>query len=736
MAAGIRSDPIYRFGLYEADAGRDTLSRNGTPVKLQDQPFRVLILLLERSGSTVTRDELRRLIWGEETHVDFDANLNAILKKLRAALRDDPDNPTFIETVPRHGYRFIAPVSIAGATGSHSQSTQAETPAPEASIAARRNWRRAAEWALVAAVSGLITIAMLSWTRKPASPALLRSYILPPNHATFVTTGPALSPDGRLLAFIATLPNGGAPLLWVESLDSLSAKPLGKTENAVLPFWSPDSRRLGFFANGKLSIVEAEGGPPQALCDAPLGRGGAWNQDGVILFAPDLNGPLQQVPATGGTPKIALAIDAAPSSMHAWWPQFLPDGKHFIYWSSGIAAGETDGVYLGKLGSKERLFLIATESDAVYADGNLLYAHEQTLLTRRFDPDRLRFEGEPAEVAERVGLHGGMHYAEFTASQTGLLSYFTGTANKGWPMILYGRDGKPQGRVVPQRDIFLHPRFSPDGKQIAVAIERSGSGMSDVWTIDLQSGTRKRITFDQHNASDPVWSADGKLIYYSSSMGTGDLPHIYARFASGAGTEQAVLATPDISEIPMDVSKDGAQLIYARRENGKNWGIWILPLRGAVKPSPFVQSSRFNATEASFSPDGKWVAYVSDETGASEVYIAAHRGEGKWQVSSHGGTSPAWSPESKRLYYVDAAENIMQVEVRERDGAIEPVTPVTFAQNATFSMRRPIAVAPDGRVLIDGHNDEPSPFPAMVLVSNWPQCCRPGSTVLPTKPHE
>lgn len=734
MLAGICAGPVYRFGLYEADAGRNTLTRNGTPVKIQDQPFRVLVVLLERSGRIVTRDELRQQIWGEETHVDFDASLNAILKKLRAALRDESDNPTFIETVPRHGYRFIAPVSIAGGTESHSPVTglaEVQEGGPQRPRAPRRSLPRGAEWAVVAAVSILITVAVPRGTRTAPDGATVRSYILPPNHASFVSTSSALSPNGRLLAFVANLPNGGPPLLWVESLDSLSTQPLAGTGNAVLPFWSPDSRHIGYFANGKLWRVDAEGGPPQALCDAPLGRGGAWNQDGVILFAPDLNGPLQQIPAGGGTPRTALPVGGRAASMHAWWPEFLPDGKHFIYWSSAINGGEPDGVYFGELGSKERRLLVATESDAVYANGNLLYVHEQTLLARRFDSGRMRFTGEPAEVAERLGLHGGMHYAEFTASQTGLLAYFAGTANKGWPMVMYGRDGTLEERVVPQKDIFLHPRFSPDGKQVAVAIERSGSGMTDVWTIHVQSGTRKRITFNQHNASDPAWSADGKMIYYSSSKGPDDSPHIYARFASGAGAEQIVLATPGVSEIPMDVSRDGGQLTYVRRENGKNWTIWILPLRGAVKPFPVVQSSQFNATDAAFSPDGKWLAYASDETGNFEIYIAGHRGEGRWQISSHGGTSPAWSPESKRLYYFDAAENIMQVDVRERHGAIEPVEPLTFAQNATFSMRRPFAVAPDGRVLVDGHNDEASSSQAMVLVSNWTPCCRTGSTVLP-----
>ena len=723
MEAGICVGSVYRFGLYEADTARKTLTRNSTPVKIQDQPFRVLVSLLERSGSVVTRDELRQMIWGDETHVDFDASLNVILKKLRAALKDDSENPRFIETVPRRGYRFIAPVSVtAVSTESNSPAATvlgAREDARQRSAAPPRNWLRAAEWAAVAAASILLTVAVLKWPRPSVADAMVRSYILPPQDASFVSTSSALSPDGRHLAFVATLPNGGPPLLWVQSLDSLSARSLPGTENAVLPFWSPDSRRIGFFANGKLLKVDAEGGPPQALCAAPLGRGGAWSQDGVILFAPDLNGPLQQIPSAGGTPGIALPLDTP--SIHAWWPQFLADGKHFIYWSGAMKSAEADGIYLGELGSKERRFLIATESEAVYAGGNLLYVHEQTLLARRFDSERLRFTGEAAPLAEHVGLHGGMQHADFTASQTGLLAYFAGTAKKGWPMILYGRDGKPEARIVPQRDIFLRPRFSPDGKQIAVAIERSGSGMNDIWTIDVRAGTRNRITFDRHNASDPVWSADGKMIYYSSSQGPGDSPHIYARYASGAGNEQTVLATPGVSELPMDASRDGTQLAYARRENGKNWGIWILPLPHAIKPFPFLQTPQFNATDAAFSPDGKWLAYATDETGNLEVYIARHRGEGRWQISSHGGTSPAWSPDSKRLYYLDAAEAIMQVEVREGGGgSIEPGKPVIFAQNATFSMPRPITVAPDGRVLVDGHNDEPTSSQVMMLVTNWP----------------
>lgn len=732
METEIRRPSLFRFGLFEADATRNTLRRNGSPLKIQDQPFRVLIHLLEHAGEVVARDELRQLLWSHDTFVDFDASLNVILKKLRAILRDDSDNPRFIETVPRRGYRFIAPVELPDSDSVQLQSTlkvsmlkekRGSPPigANNVSDLRPRTWSRAIQSVVLAALVISATLLVMNWKRAPiASAPMLRSNILPPQHTSFVSTSLALSGDGQMLAFVANDSNGNPALLWVQALDSGSARPLTGTEGATLPFWSPDGKHIGFFARSKLWTIDREGGPPQALCDAPLGRGGTWNQDGVILFAPDPSGPLQEISAVGGVVREVLPHDAQSDTVHAWWPQFLPDGKHFIYWSHSKEASQVDGIYLAQLGSDKHRLLVPTESNGLYANGRLLYLHDQALLSRRFDVNVLKLDATSAPLAEGVGVHGGMHLADFTTSQNGLLAYFSGPANQGWPMVMYNRSGKPEGRVYSERNFYLDPRFSPDGKRLAVSIARPDSMLGDLWVIDIQAGTRTRLTFESRNATHPVWSADEKTIYYSAANGPDRVPHIYARLVNGSGNERAVLETPGISEMPFDISKDGRYLAYARRENGEHWEIWILPLLRSGKPFALLRLPSCNFTDPAFSPDGTQVAYSSDESGHSEVYISRSAGGGRWQVSAGGGADPAWAPDGRRLYYMDSAENIMYVDVHTNGTAVWMNKPAEFSSRASFAMPRPIAVAPDGSLLVDGHNDEPASPLTMALVTNWP----------------
>jgi eukaryotic-like serine/threonine-protein kinase len=311
----------------------------------------------------------------------------------------------------------------------------------------------------------------------------------------------------------------------------------------------------------------------------------------------------------------------------AWWPQFLPDGKHFIFWSHSTKSTEVDGIYVAALGSNERRLLTAAESNGLYASGHLLYVHDQHLLARTFYATRLDLGSASEMVADGVGIHGGMHLTDFTASQNGLLAYFAGGANRGWSMVMYDGGGKLRSRIVPQRDIYLDPRFSPDGKRLAVSISRSDSTVDDVWVIDVQQGTTSRLTFGNGDATHPVWSTDGKMIYYSSN-GPDRVPHIYRRLADGEGAEQAVLATSGVIEVPMTVSSDGRYLAYARRENGRHWEIWIMPLAGNGIPYAFARLPQSDFTDPAFSPDGTRVAYSTDETGQFEVYISPFGGGG------------------------------------------------------------------------------------------------------------
>ena len=721
---------IFRFGLFEADATRSTLTRNGSQIKIQDQPFRVLIHLLENAGATVAREELRQLLWSDDTFVDFDASLNVIVKKLRAILRDDSENPRFIETVPRHGYRFIAPVvahSDCNPVQSQLNDSKSEmvVRSSNATGPTLRRWSRAMQSVLLIAVSISATLLVTTWKRAPiASAPMIRSSVLPPRDTSFLLTSLALSRDGRMLAFVANDSKGNPALLWVEALDSGSAHPLAGTVGATLPFWSPDGQHIGFFARSKLWKIDREGGPPQALSDARLGRGGTWNQDGMILFAPDLGGPLQEISAAGGLARSVFSPNAQSDTEHAWWPQFLPDGKHFIYWFHSKDSSQVDGIYLAQLGSDEHRLLVPAESNGLYANGRLLYLHDQALLSRRFDVNVLTLNGAPAQLAEGVGVQGGMHFADFTASQNGVLAYFPGSANQGWPMVMYDRAGKPRGRIYSHPDIYLYPRFSPDGKHLAVSVARPDNLLGDLWVIDVQAGTRTRLTFEGGDATHPVWSADEKRIYYSAANGSDRVPHVYARLSNGVGNASAVLASRGVSEVPMDVSRDGRYLAYVRKEIGKYWQIWLLPLLQNGKPFVFLQNPSCNLTDPAFSPNGKQVAYSSDESGHFEVYISPFAGGGKWQVSAGGGTDPAWAPDGRRLYFVDIADDVMYVDVHVTGTAVALSKPVRFVQNATFSMQRPIAVSPDGRLLVDGHNDEAAPPPMITLVTNWPSDLR------------
>ena len=593
------------------------------------------------------------------------------------------------------------------------------TAATKAAFASKTPW-------FIAAVAALLAIAVGAayLFREPKPQPLVRSSILPPPGTSFVTMlpsagPPALSPDGTRLAFTARNAQGKV-LLYVRPLASSTAQPLNGTDDAMYPFWSYDGRDLGFFADGKMKRIHADGGPPQTLCDAANGRGGAWSFDGTIIFAPTTTSALMRVSAAGGTAEPATKLDVSRIENSHRWPSFLPDGKHFLFWGRNSKGPHEDVVYIGELGSVQAKMLMKSDSMAVYASGDLLFLRDQALMAQPFNPQRLELSGEPTMVVEQVGLNGATARPLFTASQTGTLVYQSGAMQSGWRLLWVGRDGKQVG-MVEQADRYILPSLSPDGSHAAVTIFSGTQGMGDVWIIELARNTATRLTFGPANNNGATWTPDGKTVFYgSSSTGT---PHIYAKAADGSGSERVVLATPEIVETPASISPDGKYLVYSRKDLVKDAGfhIWVLPLSGDGKPFPIVQSAP-EERDAVISPDGKWLAYQSNESGRREVYITAFPGGGaKWQVSTDGGMVPKWRKDSKELFYLDNTDHIVAVDVETSGNAVHLGVPHALFQ--AIGIQREYGaydVTADGKKFLINSGNITEGSDPFTLVQNWP----------------
>ena len=576
---------------------------------------------------------------------------------------------------------------------------------------------------IVAAIALLIAIgAGLAYFSKREAAAVVRSSILPPAGTSFVTMlpgagPPVLSPDGTQLAFTAR-DEKSKVLLYVRSLASTAAQALPGTDDAIYPFWSPDSREIAFFAAGKLRRVNASGGPPQDICDSFGGRGGSWSKDGVIVFTPSSNQPLLRVPATGGTPEAASKLDVATGENSHRFPFFLPDGKHFIYWSRTSRVGQSPVLYVGELGSLQGKMLMKSDSMSSYASGRLLFLRGQTLMAQPFDMNKVELSGEPQAVAERIAINGASVRAMFSASETGRLIYQTGEASAGWTLVWRDREGK-QTEAVAKAERYLTPALSPDGTRLAVTEFAGYQGVSDIWIFDLTRQTNTRFTFGPASQTFAVWSSDGKTIFYGSN--DKGATHIYAKAANGSGAERLVLEESDVVETPRLVSPDGRYLVYGRRAKAEaGYHVWALPLSGGGKPFAIVQDA-FDEDFPSLSADGKWMAYQSNESGRREIYVTAFPGGGaKWQVSNNGGTSPKWRRDGQELFFLDAADTVNAVDVNTSAGAPRLGAPHGLFQ--AVGIQRdfgPFDVTGDGKKFLVNSGNLKEGSDPLTLVLNW-----------------
>jgi serine/threonine protein kinase/dipeptidyl aminopeptidase/acylaminoacyl peptidase len=534
-------------------------------------------------------------------------------------------------------------------------------------------WPAIAGAALViaAAAAGILYL-------KPSGPARAARFQVTLPEGVQFSQYVSVSPDGHKVVFNATGTQSG---LWIRDLDTLEWRQLPGTEGSSSPFWSPDSRFLGFSVARDLKKIDIAGGPPQTLCSTPNPAGtGSWSPEGVILFGGKGNGPLRRVSAAGGVATDVVAVDKSRGEAFAALPSFLPDGKHFLYLVSGPA--EVVGIYAGSLDakpteqSKERI--LATTLAAPYVAGNLFFVREGTLMTQPFDAGKLKLTGEPVPIAEHVGSE--LSNAYFSVSPAGVLAYRTGASTSvNMQATWFDREGKVLGgfgQPGPDQGLSLSPETTRAAGRDAAQNQRG-----DIWLLDFPRGVRTRLTFRQTSGSYPVWSPDGNRIIFAA----GDtLDTIYEKAASGAGDEKELFKQAGEIKTPTSWSRDGRFLLYNTNAVVKTVSdLWVLPLDGNRKPV-LLLGSEFAEAQGRFSPDMRWIAYQSNESGRTEVYVRPFQasgssgpalGEGKWQVSKDSGTIPKWRGDGKELFFRDRGGSPMAVDVSASGAAFQAGIP-------------------------------------------------------------
>jgi len=591
-------------------------------------------------------------------------------------------------------------------------------------VAAKRKNRERA-WVAAALVFALAALVLsFAYFHRPANVApSLHSSILPPENTSFVggvaASGYAFSPDGTRLVFSVQAVEGTSRL-WMRRLNSLTAQELAGTENGGLPFWSPDGQWVGFFADGKLKKVPAAGGSAQVICDAPVGRGGTWNAQDIIVFAPTLNGSLFRVSANGGVPTPVTQLEPSTGETTHRWPDFLPDGVHFLYLGRQTSSTKPSAIYVGSLDSFSHKKILDVLSDAQYAaPGYLVFGRNNALFVQRFDVRSLSLVGEAELIAGDVSLQINMLRTGFAVSQTGQLVYSSTGNAADVELIVTDRSGK-QLSALETAVSFLFLRLSPDGQKLAASETDTLNGGATIWIFDLRSHIRSRFTFALGSNTTPAWSPDGSQVALASTRNGAF--NVYVKPITGAAEEKPLHATSD-DERPQSWSADGRFLVIDSRPESRqgNAEIAILPLTGDGKPFSYLNASYANAA-GQLSPDGRWLAYVSNESGRPEVYVTTFpQAKGKWQVSSTGATTPRWRRDGRELFFCQTDGILMAAEVTAgKDsfavGSIQRISERRIFQNfytATYD------VFPDGQRFIMAAVKPEAIHAPLTLITNW-----------------
>jgi Tol biopolymer transport system component/DNA-binding winged helix-turn-helix (wHTH) protein len=696
---------IIRFGPFALDVRSGELRGDGRAVTLQDQPLRLLTALLENPGELVTRDELRRRLWPADTYVDFEHGLNAAVKRLRDALGDSAETPRYVETVPRRGYRLAAAVT---------------PPAAAASAQRRSRWPKA-----VIITSGAIALAGAVATMRPR--ALRRDASLPIRFTvdveqTGVTAGAtaggegglvAMCPDGKCVVYRGA--REGVGRLYLRRFDQSTATLLAGTEGGSGPFFSPDGRSLGFFAEGLLKTLQTDTMNVQVWGEAPDSRGAAWAPDGSIYFAPSRTSEIQRITAPGSTPRAVSRHDDERGEISHRWPVVMPRADILLYQT--IDADERSAIVALRLATGERTTLLHGAEYPRLRGGHLVFAKRDSLHVVPLDAARGRIDGTPLEVV-RHGSDGPIESGtalagKFDVSPDGTLAHMH-VVRRAADGALW-RVGR-SGLATPLGDFrreFLWPRISPDGRRIAVTIAEPAG--ANVWVYDTERGTLTRVTFDGSQNQAAVWSRDGGTLTFRSNR-TGPF-NLFRQPADGSGPAEP-LVTTEHNVFTGSWSPDGHELLFQRHTYAAGYDIWLLSVAKGTS-RPFLDG-RFGEWDGIFSPNGRLVAYASNESGRLEVYVCTYPGrEVRRQVSNAGGNSPVWARNGRELFYLNG-DKMMSASVATTPKLTIGVPKMLFEGEYTFAGHLAnYDVTPDGSGFVMVRGEKRFPWMQLNVVLNW-----------------
>ena len=571
-------------------------------------------------------------------------------------------------------------------------------------------------WAAATTLVVLLAAAVyvLSLSRQ-APPAPVVTFPVPaPANTTFSrgTAEMSVSPDGNMLAFVA-LTNEGTRRLWIRRVSALEPWVLDDTVNAVMPFWSPDSRSVGFFARDKLVRIDVDGGARRELSPVLIPRGGTWNRDGTILFGS--NQVLKRIADTGGVATPVTSLDKSRTERAHAWPQFLPDGHRFLYLALANNNSET-AIYASDLDGRSTARVLTTNASFALAGNQLLTLIKRTLVAQEFDAKRGQVIGQPRELFDRIGVDVRNAQAAFSAAG-GLLSYRrVGDQSR---LTWFDRRGTTLESFRESAD-YHHASLAPDGRRLAIEKTDPASGRHTIWILDFDRGTSSRLINDASGAHQPVWSPDGRSVLFGSNRFGG--VDLYTMPADGSGAESLLLRSDAVMHRSLDWSKDGRLVLYDVAIEGQN-DLWVAPVSAPEQRSPFLDS-RANEQQGQFSPDGKWIAYTSNESGSHEVYIRRYpERNAKWRVSTGGGAQPRWRGDGAELFYLAPDGALMAADVKRHGAGLETGRPQMLFNTSIRGMfvdrRNHYVVTEDGQRFLVNQMDEDDTTAPITVLTNW-----------------